>query len=389
MTIEEIKLATANDIETRKAEIAELVKSNDAEADFVALSEELDALNERAKELEIETRKADIEAVIAGEGEEVKEFEIPKEERTMKTLAEVRNSQEYIDAFAEYVKTEKDGAVRALLSELAPNDGQIPVPTFVEDFIKTAWDKEGLMQYVKKSYLKGVVRVGFEVSATGAVIHAEGTKEPDEEQLVIGVVELKPAYIKKWITISDEVYALKGENFLRYIYDELTHQIAKKAASELIGLIENAPATATAEAVGVPVLEADQIALDTVAQALSELSDEAANPIIVMNKKTFAAFRSVQYANGYNVDPFEGLKVEFNNDLPAFADAEAGETYLVVGDFGIGAQANFPEGEGVLIKFDDISLAEKDLIKIVGREYVGLALVADKAFVKVAKAAES
>ena len=108
MTIEEIKLATANDIETRKAEIAELVKSNDAEADFGALSDELDALNERAKELEIETRKADIEAVIAGEGEEVKEFEIPKEERNMKTLAEVRASQEYIDAYAEYVKTEKE-----------------------------------------------------------------------------------------------------------------------------------------------------------------------------------------------------------------------------------------------------------------------------------------
>lgn len=389
MTIEEIKLATANDIETRKAEIAELVKSNDAEADFVDLSDELDALNERAKELEIETRKADIEAVIAGEGEEVKEFEIPKEERNMKTLAEVRASQEYIDAFAEYVKTEKEGAVRAVLSELAPEDGTIPVPTFVEDFIKTAWDKEGLMAYVKKSYLKGIVRVGFEKSATGAVIHAEGTKEPNEEELVIGVVELKPETIKKWVTISDEVYDLKGEAFIRYIYDELTHQIAKKAASELLAKIENAPATATDSAVGVPVLEADQLALDTVAQAIAKLSDEATAPIIVMNKQTFASFRALQYANGYAVDPFEGLKVEYNNDLPAFADAEAGETYLVVGDFGLGAQANFPNGEDIKIKFDDLTLAEKDLIKIVGRQYVGLGLVADKAFVKVAKAAES
>ena len=34
-------------------------------------------------------------------------------------------------------------------------------------------------------------------------------------------------------------------------------------------------------------------------------------------------------------------------------------------------------------------ITKKDLIKIVGRQYVGIGLVADKAFVKVAKAAES
>lgn len=388
MTFDEIKLADANAIETRVSEIkAEMEVEG---ADLEALNSEVDALVERKKELEIEARKADVEAVLAGiETEEVKEIEIPKEERKMRSLTEVRNSAEYVNAYAEYIKTEKDAECRALLSELAPEDGQVPVPTFVEDFIKTAWDKEGLMQYVKKTYLKGIVRVGFEKSATGAVIHDEGAKAPDEETLVIGVVELKPASIKKWVSISDEVYDLKGESFLRYIYDELTHQIAKKAASELIGLIENAPETATTSAVGVPVVEADQIALDTVAQALSELSDEATNPIIVMNKKTFANFRAVQYAGNYAIDPFEGLTVVFNNDVAAFDDAEAGDTWLIVGDFGLGVQANFPSGDGVSIKFDELSLAEKDLIKIVGRQYVGMGLVADRAIVKVAKAAES
>lgn len=388
MDFDAIKLADANTIETRIAEIKEEMKGENV--DYTALSAEVDALVERKKEIEIETRKEDVENILNGvDTVEVKEIEVPQEERKMKTLEEIRSSAEYANAYADYLKTEKDAECRALLSELAPNDGQVPVPTFVEDFIKTNWEKEGLMQYVKKSYLKGIVRIGFEKSATGAVIHAEGTKEPDEETLVLGVVELKPASIKKWITISDEVYDLKGESFIRYIYDELTHQIAKKAASELIGLIENAPETATTSAVGVPVVEADQIALDTVAQALSELSDEATNNIIVMNKKTFAAFRAVQYAGNYAVDPFEGLTVVFNNDVAAFDDAEAGDTWLIVGDFGLGVQANFPEGDGVSIKFDDLSLAEKDLIKIVGRQYFGMALVADKAIVKVAKAAES
>lgn len=176
---------------------------------------------------------------------------------------------------------------------------------------------------------------------------------------------------------------------MRYIYDEITYQIAKKIESEIIALIEAADATASATAVGVPVLEADVITLGTVAQAIAKLSDKATNPVLVMNKSTWAAFKQVQYAGSFAVDPFEGLKVVFNNDVKAFDEAEAGDTYVIVGDFSVGVQANFPEGEGVSLKFDDLSLAEADLIKIVGREYVALGLVADAALVKIAKAAES
>ena len=38
---------------------------------------------------------------------------------------------------------------------------------------------------------------------------------------------------------------------------------------------------------------------------------------------------------------------------------------------------------------DDLSLSEKDLVKIVGREYVGLGVVAPKAFVRIMKDIES
>ena len=53
-----------------------------------------------------------------------------------------------------------------------------------------------------------------------------------------------------------------------------------------------------------------------------------------------------------------------------------------MGDFD-GAQANFPNGDEVSLKYDDLSLAESDLVKIVGREYVALGIVADHAFCKV------
>lgn len=376
---------TLEQIEVRMTEIRSLVDSKDETADFEALNAEVDKLEERKAFLIEEERKADIEAVTAGEGEEVKEIIV--EEKHMPTLKEIRSSEEYINAYAEYIKSNKDTEVRALLTDLV-QDGQVPVPTFIEDKIQTAWSKSNLLALTKKSYLKGNVKVGFELSATGASIHVEGSKEPSEEEITIGVVEITPVSIKKWITISDEVYDLKGEAFLDYIFDEITYRIAKKAEEVIIGLIEDAPDTADETHVSVATLEADVISLGLMAQAIAKLSDEAKNPVIVMNKSTWAAFKAVEYAGSYAVSPFEGLTVLYNNDIKAFDEAGAGETYAIVGDFS-GVQANFPRGEEITLKFDDLSLAEKDLIKIVGRQYVGLGLVSDKYFVKIAKEAES
>ncbi len=388
MTNEEIQALTIEEIEARKAEIKAVVEDQSSEADFEALSKEVDSLEERKAVLVEEQRKADIQAVIEGAGEETT-IEIPQEERKM-DLKEIRSSQEYIDAFAEYIKTGKDTECRKLLTELANSENGtnvVPVPTFVEDEIRTAWDNNKILARVKKAYMKGIVRVGFEISADGAVVHAEGATKPNEENLVLGVVELKPASIKKWITISDEAIDLKGEAFLRYIYDELTYQIAKKAEDELIAAIKacgtvstNTPSTNVA----VPVV-VNTGTLTAISEAIAQLSDKAANPVVIMNKASYATFKALQYAANYPVDPFEGLDVLFNDTIAAFADATTGVPYAIVGDLGVGALANFPEGDGVAIKYDDLSLAEYDLVKIVGREYIGMGVVAPKAFVKIIK----
>ena len=104
-----------------------------------------------------------------------------------------------------------------------------------------------------------------------------------------------------------------------------------------------------------------------------------------MNKLTWAAFKAAQYAGNYSADIFEGYDVVFNNTITDFASATSGVAYAYVGDFGYGAIANFPDGEEIRFTFDDITLADADLIKIVGKEYVGLGLVAPKAFVKITK----
>ena len=386
----EINEMTIEDVEVRASEI----KSEIAEATEERLAElktEAEQLEERKAELKRladeaeEARKAVAESTAPIE--EIKE--VITEERKM-TNAEVIKSAEYRDAFKAYILSGKDEECRSLLTENVAG-GKVPVPEIVYDIVKNAWEKEGLMALVKKTYLKGNLKVGFEISADGAVIHTEGANAPTEENLVLGVVEIVPMSIKKWITISDEVADMDAGAFIQYVYDELTYQIAKKAADTLIAKIEACGTVSTdspSTNVAVPVVEADSIALNTIANAIAQLSDQAANPVIVMNKQTFAAFKAVQAAGSYGYDPFEGLPVVFNNSITAYSAATTGVTYAIVGDFGEGAIANFPNGDEITITYDDLSLAEKDLVKLVGREFVGIEVVGPKSFVKIAKASE-
>lgn len=374
----EIKEMQMSDIEQRSLEIAEEMQTEGADLD--ALAEEVKALEERKAQIEeeVEQRKREAEEVL--KSAEVIE---PIEERKMENI-EVRNTKEYIDAYAEFMKTGKDAECRALLTENA-SGGTVPVPEFVYDVVKTAWERDGIMALVRKSYLKGNLKIGFEISGDGAVMHTEGGAAIDPENLVLGTVELIAKNFKKALQISREIYRLRGEEFLRYVYDELTYRIAKKCADQLIALIIAAGTASTTTAVGVPVLTAATIGQGTVAAAMAQLSDEAANPVVIMNKQTWGAFKAVQYAGTFNADPFEGLPVVFNNSMKAYSAASTGDTYAIVGDLGNGALANFPDGEDIDFIFDEYSLKKSDLIEIMGERMVGLGVVAPESFVKVTK----
>lgn len=374
---------TIEELETRKQEIGTEVENEGADLD--ALEAEVKSINaELEARKSAEAAKREIrKAVAEGAGEEkrniVKENE--KMENTNKTVDEIRSSKEYLNAYVNYIKNEDDTECRALLS--ANGGGTVPVPTYVEGRVRTAWSKLGLMDLVRKTYVRGNLSVGFERSATAATVHTEGTTPVTEETLVLGTVSMVPANIKKYIRVSDEALDLSGEEFLDYIYDELAYQIAKKAQSELIAKITALTASNTASAVGVGIV-AGTPTVGLVASAIGQLSDEAANPAIVMNKGSWSLFKAAQYANGFNVDPFEGLPVFFDNSLPVYTSSgTAGTTWAIVGDFGQGAQANFPNGDEIKIKVDDGDDAEADLVKFIGREYIALGIVGDHAFCKV------
>lgn len=372
---------TLEQIEARVAEIK--ASLNDDASDFDALSAEVDQLDARKAFLIEEQRKADVAAVAAGAGEETN-ITPTTEERKM-TMAEYRNSKEYIDAFAEMIKTGDEHELRALLSKNAPEDGQISVPTFVEDKIRTAWEKSDLFSRISKSYVKGNLAIDFEISGTDAVIHEEGTDAPDEEELTLGTVTIVPKNIKKWISVSDEVMDLRGQAFLEYVYDELSYKIVKKAEAIVITKICAAVGASTTTKPGQASVAAE-IGRAGVVSAISELSDEAREIVIIMNRRTWGQYEATRTLNGG--DPFADLPVVYNNTLPAYDTADEKAIYALVGDLDLGVRANLPNGFTPKTIVDDKSKAPDDKVVITGKLFAGIEVIAVKAFCAITKPSE-
>ena len=371
---------TIDQLMERRSAIA--VELDAPEADLDALEAEVRAINDEIENRkQAEQRKTDLRAAVANGAGEVTNK--PVEEEHKMTVEEIRKSNEYINAYAEYIKSGNDKECRALLTENA--SGVLPVPALVDEIVRTAWDNDQILRRVRRTFFKGNLKVAFERSATAAAVHTEGTSAPSEESLVLGIVTMIPANIKKWIRISDEAVAMGGEAFLRYIYDELTYQIIKKLAAEVVNDIKGASTSHSSSAVGIPKVNAAP-ALGTIASAMGYLTDEATDNVVIINRLSWSAFKAAQYAGNFSVDPFEGLTVLFSDALPAYASADDNAVYAIVGDLK-GAQVNFPEGDGVVIKWDDLSEAEADLVKVVGRQYAAHAVTAPGRFVNITKPA--
>ena len=365
MTREEIMELGFEGLEERKAAIAIETDSADAEV-IETLNAELEMIEERKRilDLEIEEQRKAAEAVAAGAG---KEIETRKEDKKMTNL-EVRNSKEYIEAFAKYVKTGRDMECRALFSEnVDPNnmlatDSTVPVPTFVDEIIRAAWDNDKIYSRARKSFFRGNLKVGFEAYASGAAIHAEGGDAPEEEALTIGIVDLIPKMVKKWINVSDEALAIGPEGLLRFLYDEFAYRIIQRVSDEIVNAIVSAPGTSDATHVGVPQVPG-AVSPATIIDAIAKLGDSARDLVFIASGATIAEVKKAALNAGYAYDPFMGLTVI----------AKEGVTGAIVGDLA-GVQVNLPEGGDIKFKFDDLSLATDDLVKIIGRLFVAVAV---------------
>ena len=381
----ELKDMTIEQLEERKSAILGEVESTENKETLDNLEAEMKSIKaELEARAQIEAEKAELRKSIANDAVTapvIQEFK--EEKREMKTNEEIRASKEYVDAYARYLVSENDAECRSLLTENA--SGSVPVPVIVDEIIRTAWDENDILSRVKKTSIRGNLKVAFELSADGAYVHTEGTTAPTEESLTFGIVTMVPANVKKWIRISDEAIAMGGSALVEYVYRELTKRIIEKLEALVIADIVGAPTTADSDEASVAnITEAPSLV--TVADAFAQLCSEAKNIVVIMNRATYANFVAAHAAGNFAFDPFRGFPVVFTSALTAYDSASTNGAYMIVGDLD-GEQVNYPEGEGITVKYDDVSEAEKDMVKIVGRQYAAHALTACKRFTVVKKPA--
>lgn len=368
----------------RLREIRSILDGDLNGVDVDALKTEADSLIEQKKEIEERAMAArTIRQRIANDGNAnvISRMTAPESNDGI----EIRNTQKYMEAYARGILTKDFSECRALLSMNAEEGGQIAVPQYVEDRIRTAWERETLMSRVNRTFLPGNYMVGFEISGDEAQIHLEGDPAIEEEDLTLGVVTLVPKTIKKWVSVSDEVYNLRGQALIDYVYDELAYRIVKKAAQIAIQAILALPQASTATQPAVASLTM-ALQADTIVMAEAELTSEALDIVAIMNRKTRAALKALQATSGTNVgDVFDGLDVIYTDHLPAYATATSGQAYMIVGDPADGLAANFPNGDEIKYVFDEITGAQADLVKITGKQFASIGVVAPLRFAKVLK----
>lgn len=377
-----MKYKTIEEIMERRNQIKEEMEKEGADLD--ALEKEVRELKENEEELR-KAAKADAEKrklIADGLGEVIS---VHQAEPEKPGLAEIRKSQAYINAYAEYLKTGNDAECRSLLTTNAPANGTIPVPIFLQEMIETAWERDDILSRVTRTYLKGNIKVPFELSADPAYVHPEGTTAPTEEALTFGLVTLIPEMIKKWVSFSDEVVAMKGEEFLRYIYDELTYRVTKKLADGVIDDIAGAGTSNTSTAIGVPKVNMAP-GLVTIPTAMANLHEDARGVVVIMNRLTEVEFLAAHAAGNFAIDPFAGLPRVYTSHLPAYASASANAVYAIVGDLS-GERVNFPEGDGMVIKYDELTRKKEDIVEVLGRQYAGHGITKLGRFVNLTKPA--
>lgn len=359
----------AAQLETRKAELGAMTTDNSLE-ELEAAADEIRAINaelEARRDAEAE-RRAAAAAIIEGAGEIV--TAAPETIRKDTDKMEIRNTPEYINAFAQYVRTGDDRECRSLLTENVTG-GTVAVPEFVLDIVKNAWERNEIINRINKTSFKGNLKVNFEKVAGAATKHTEGGTAVPEETLTLGIVNLIPANYKKWIGVSDEVLDMRGEAFLRYVYDELSTKIVKAICDDLVNAIEAAPSSGPAI-----TLASGATALNSVLMGRSYISDEAdGDAVVILNRTTWAAIEGARLSAGYAVDPFYGLPVIMNSAVDA--------NKVIVGSLSRGAILNTPDGFDVKINVDDKTLATQDMNRIIGRLYAAVGVVAPNAFAVV------
>lgn len=382
----EIKEMKMEDIEARKLEITSML-DNPENIDIDALENEVNELEARANEIkeQAEKRNSLSTKIANGMAGKIVEKDIKKENTAME-IRELRNRPEYLDAYVENLKGNKE-EMRALLTDFAlnenvgENDTTLNVPTYIAEVSGKIWEDDKLLSRIRKVYLKGVLTEDVVISGTDAVEHEEGSAAVADEQLAVATVQVIAHMFKKTITITDELYSMRGQAFVDYLFAEFGGKIRQALQNYVLKMIlastAGGPMAQNAVWRGTDTAQ-KAIGADDVLTAWSSLGDDADDPIVVMSKATYAKYRALRASTGQRLeDVFEGLEVVVVNSIDALAQeiyqGGYGEGYgepVIVGDFR-GIIGNYPNGEEIQFVFDNITMAAEDKVRITGKVYAG------------------
>lgn len=385
--LNERKAAIATEIEEKRKAFDE----SDVETREAILTTDIPALQSEAEN--IDKQIAELEETRTKFDEQEKRMSLVKNVETEKVEARnektpIVDSPEYAKAWQRSIVTGDEKEVREMLkrdggggASLSTDTDSIPVPTIMQSYIETAWEKYGkFSRLVSTVSIKGYLSIPVELDAGGAVWHDENAAAPAQEEITFGEILLQPKMIKKWITTTDELEALVPEEFMRYLADELVYRVVLELDESIIRGNGDTNGKGVVGIIGnVRTIKVEQeLGFNSINAAVAELATFD-NLVVAMNPKTF--FNNVmglvdtterpiyQIAADNTGKPqyfINGLRIEFTNAIAAYDSVAAGAAWAVVGDFK-GYKLNRPEGETVKLIHDPYSLAEQDKQKYVAR----------------------
>lgn len=384
--------AIVDEVEAKKEEFENA--DTDARDEIIdeveKLTEDANALEEEAKDVEEQRDALKSQEERMSMTKTLSKIEIEGRKSQMEN-----NNFEFETNLRNAVVNKDEKQMRALLTEIV--EGTAPVATIMQDRVEAVWERLSILNEVSISNYKGILAVPYEVSATPAVFHEEGSGKVEEEQLVLGKKLLVPIMLKKLLRVSDEVLALTPAEFAQYLFDEVIYQVnlllensvvSRNAQDGVIGMT-NATLTESVTA---------NLSFNAINEGIASLED-VGDATVIMNRKTFYAnvmsltdlqqrpiFAIATDNQGRALHYINGVRVLFSNAIKAYDEVEAGEAWAVVGNLKA-YKLNLPESRLPMILMDRYTEADADMNRIIGRILAAGDVVRPKAIAKLVKGA--
>lgn len=225
MTLEEIKQASIDVVERRMAEIRGI--DLDSVSDFAELDKEIDALNERARDLEdIEKRKHEMRNKINSGIIPSNPINKPIEERVSITKESYLSSQEYRSGFLKRLLGRETTIEERNALTMA---GVEPIiPTVLQNEIMTkAKEYAPILNDITLLNVNGNIKFAIEGISKEASDHAENEEMEAEEDTLVEVA-LSTHEITKLIKISSSVKSMSIPAFETWLVNSLAESVAMR-----------------------------------------------------------------------------------------------------------------------------------------------------------------